>query len=419
MVIEEKTVKRTKSKGIITNYSFKNTWSTLTPNFSLEAVVDLVDKDPVARGAINHFVSKCMEGDYAIIDRKNKHYKRDEELRLEEKYNFRTKVLRKIFLACKFFNNVFIEIVRNSDGDTKSLNILDTTNVHVITKPNGDLEKLRSKNPNPLNGEYPEWSADDVVWVKFNDRTVGWAPIDFRALWENLLMKQYVRKYVAWLWKTGQYRLLYNPKDASDQDIEDFLAFLENNDENPTQPFILKGDLETKLLRDMKESESIDVLLKYLDNQTLILLRVPPVDAGIPDASGRSSADAQTNNLITSVSDMHKVVEDYVNYELFPKIKKGTLLLKFGPVDRFAEKQVFEVVQIMKSVNMTDEVCKNYMEDRGLFFSSDTIFNQPEEDDKTNPRDKDMAPSRIGKGAGEGNKAQEKVTTRPDQIKKE
>ena len=35
-----------------------------------------------------------------------------------------------------------------------------------------------------------------------------------------------------------------------------------------------------------------------------------------------------------------------------------------------------------------------------------------------NPRDKDTAPSRTGKGTGEGNKAQDVVTTRQDQIKK-
>ena len=46
-------------------------------------------------------------------------------------------------------------------------------------------------------------------------------------------------------------------------------------------------------------------------------------------------------------------------------------------------------------------------------------INKPDEEPGIdNPRDKDTMPSRTGKGTGEGNKAQEEVTTREDQIKK-
>lgn len=419
----EEIIKRADSKGVLKSFTANILTATVTPNFSFDAVIDLLDKDPIARGAVNHWVAKAMEGDYAILNRESQLYDRVAELRLEEKYNFRTNILRKIFLSAKFFNNVFIEIVRDSDGRTKELNILDSNNVEAITKQNGDLEKLKSKIASPIDGTYPEWEGKDVVWIKFGDRTTGWAPVDFRALWENLLLKQYIFRYTAWLWKTGQYRLMYNPKAAADSDIEDFIAFMQKNEGNPFTPFIFKGELDTKILRDISETKDITELLKYVDNQTLVLLRVPPVDAGIPDASGRSSADAQSNNLITSIVDIHKIVEDSINYDLFPKINKSTMMIRFGPVDRFAEKQVFEVVQIMKSMGMTDDICIEFMKDRGMFFADEKVFNEPIEADPImgaakNPRDKDNAPSRKGKGAGEGNKEQEQVTTRTDQLKK-
>jgi hypothetical protein len=53
---------------------------------------------------------------------------------------------------------------------------------------------------------------------------------------------------------------------------------------------------------------------------------------------------------------------------------------------------------------------------------TEKVFNEPLLDPvakATNPRDKDMAPSRQGKGTGEGNKPQEEVTTRPDQLAKQ
>jgi len=151
-------------------------------------------------------------------------------------------------------------------------------------------------------------------------------------------------------------------------------------------------------------------------------MRIPPNDAGIPDSSGRSNADAQANNLSTTIISFKKTVEDYLNFDLFTKMNMGTYLLKYGPTDRYEEKQVFEVVQIMQSLNMDDEAMQEYIKDRGLYFSTKKYFKEPELDPLTmaagaNPRNKDMAPSRLGKGAGEGNKPAAKPTTRPDQLK--
>ena len=165
-------------------------------------------------------------------------------------------------------------------------------------------------------------------------------------------------------------------------------------------------------------------LLKYYDSNTLILLRIPPIDAGIPDASGRSNADTQTNNLSTHVSSWKKVVEDTINFELFPKINKSNNLLKFGPNDRFSEKQVFETIQIMKSINMTDEAVKEYLADKGMFWAA-KLFMDPMENMPgmvPNPRDKDTMPSRTGKSPQEAPDrvgTGEQSTTKESQLRAE
>jgi len=421
MTKSKKYIKRAHSKAALTNFTWGKVGGTVFPNFSFKLVIDLLEKDPVARGALNHFVDKCVEGDYAIIKRDNLSYDKAKELTLDEKYKFRTEILRKIYLMGKLFNNVFIEVVRAGDGSTKALNVLDTMSVDAQTAPNGDLVKLVSKTRNPVTGEEVTWSKDDITWIKLGDRTVGWAPVDMKALWENLLLKQYIRNYSAWLWKTGQYRLMYNFKNASKADIDDFMAFNRRYAENFDVPAIAKGEMETKILRDMKETDSLIGYLKYLDNQTLILMRIPPNDAGIPDASGRSNADAQANNLSTTIISFKKTIEDYLNFDLFNKINMGTYLIRYGPIDRYEEKQVFEVVQIMQSLNLSDELMQEYIKDRGLYFGEKKYFKEPEVDPLAmaagNPRGKDMAPSRLGKGAGEGNKPAEAPTTRPDQLK--
>lgn len=414
-----------KSEYLKRAYS-KQTLSTFTPNtqaptvyadFSFEAVLKMVDNDPVARGAVNHFVDKCMEGDYAIVTRDTNKYDRETEMTLDEKYMFRTNILRKSFLTAKLFNNVFIEIVRDTENKTKSINVMDTMIVDPITAPNGDAISYRSKIPDTVKGEYTTWNKNDITWIKYNDRTAGFAPVDLKALWENLLAKDYLRQYIGWLWKTGQYRLIYNFKNgASDKDVVDFLVYLRKNQDNPSAPLIAKGEMEATVLRDMKETESLVQLLDYYDNQTLILLRVPPTDAGVRDASGRASSDSQSNNFTTSVVGLRKLVEDFINFDLFPKISKGNTLLRFAPVDRFFEKKVIEIIQVFKSLGMTNDAMIEYLQDNGMYFKAEKVF-----EDVPDPNElltQGTAISRMDKGAGEGNKKKETVSTREDQVKK-
>lgn len=417
-----KFIKRDNSKNALRAFNYVVDDQTVFPDFSMQSCIDMIDNDPVARGALAAFASKFLEADYSIVKRDSLDYDKSFELLLNTKYMFRTKIWAKIGLLGKLFQNVFIEIVRDSEG-VKDLNILDSTTVKPVTANNGDAIKFKSTTFDEDKIETViEWDKKDIVWLKFGDRTEGFAPINYKALYQNLLAKEYVTRYVAWLWQTGQYRLLYNPKSAGKEDIKDFLAYARKADINYKAPMIMKGELETKILRDIKETEEIERLLKYYDSQTLILMRTPPIDVGIPDASGRSNADAQSNSFSTEIKYFQKIAEDYINFELFPKMNKGKTLLRVGPTDRFAEEQVLKNIQVMKSFGASDEWCKEYINDRGMYFGASEMFTpEPEMTQATmsNPRDKDDAPSRQGKTSGTAN---EKVgtgsqgTTREDQL---
>jgi hypothetical protein len=420
-------VKRAFSKAPLVNFIWGPAQSVF-PDFNPEAVLQMINEDPVARGALLHKVDKCMEGDYCVLTREELDYDRSFELLLDTKYKFRTDILRKTFLYLSLFNNAYIEVVKNTDNTTKALNVLDTPNVAPRTEPNGDPISYKLVT-SPVQAD-PEWSKDMIVWVKLNDRNRGIAPLDLQALWRILHIKKFILRYVGWAWETGQYRIVHNLKDSSDKDIQDFLAYNRKVDSDYSKPFLAKGEYTTSMLRDMKETEYVVQMLKWLDNQICILLRVPPIDVGIPDSSGRSNADAQSNNFHTHVGALRKIVEDAVNFDLLPKINKSNNLLRFGPIDRFAEKQVYEVAQIMKSIGMKTEVIEEYLADKGIVFEEEELFEDPVEqaaqmadatnvaspDGSKNPRNKDMAPSRRGKGTGEGNKAQDEVTTREDQL---
>jgi hypothetical protein len=408
-------IKRAYSKDTLRSFVWNTNQATVYPDFSFDTLLSMIDSDPVARGALIHFVDKCMEGGYNIINKEKFSYSRKDEIKLDEKYQFRQEFLRKTFQMLKIYNNVYWEIVRKTNGETKFINVLDSYNIEPITDSNGDTIKFKSRIPNAKTGVYPEWPAKDIVWLKYGDRGQGWAPVDMKAMYETLVAKDYVRRYVAWLWKTGQYRVLYNFKNASDKDVTDFLVFARKHDNNYKTPFVTKGEVETRVLRDIKETENITELMKYYDSQILINMRIPPIDAGIPDATGRSNADAQSNNLSTHITSIKKAIADKINWELFPKINKGNSMLVFSPNDRFAEKSVFENVQIMNSIGMSNEAIEEYLMDKGIAFETKEAFKpqmNPMEmmGNSDNPRNKDMMPSRqknsvdsgvTSKGTGE------------------
>lgn len=405
------------SKAVITTSNWRTSVANVFPDFDLHKIETMIDYDPIARGALNHFVAKCMEGDISFIKKDTYKYDESTEKSLMEKHNFRTDVLRKIFRQLKLWNNAFVEIVRTTDNETKAINVLNSQNVDVVTEINGDPKLFSWKIVDPVTGKYPEWNKDDIVWIKYNDESKGYATVDLQALWENLCIKSYIREYIGWLWKTGQYRVMYG-FEAPQRVVDDFIAYLKNTEENFRAPLLFGGEFKTQLIRDIRENDSIVRLLDQLDYQTAVLLRVPPSELGLPDASGRGNSDAQSNSFSTDVVDMKKVAEDFVNFKLFPRINKNNTIMRFAPNDRFSEKQAWEVIQIMKSAGCTNDVCVEYLQDRGMFYAAEIFKEEEMLDSVKNPRDKDMMPSRIGNGTGEGNQKQDEVTTREDQIRK-
>jgi len=414
-------VKNADSKEPIRRY-WPSKWSaTVTPDFDFDEALNMLDADPVASGAIEHYVDKSMEGNWSIIKRDDGSYDKAYEDVLKYKLDFETSVLRKIFYVGKLFNNVFLEVVKNTDGSLKDTNILDSTNIEVVTETNGDVIHYKSKIPNPLSGEYPTWAPEEVVWFKFSDRDGSYGHVNVQSLWNNLLMKKFVTRFVTWLWETGQYRVVHNFAAADDKVVKDFVAYNKKNESDYRQPFLTQGGYSATILRDMKETESLVELLKYLDSETLILLRIQPSAAGVADASGRSSSDSQSNDVNTHVRSRKKVVKSGID-KFFGLVNHGNNAIIFGPGDKFEVKNVLENVQLMKSAGFTDDVCVEYMRDNGMVWQDKKVFNEPEQEaDIKNPRDKDNMPSRIGKGAGEANEAigtGEQATTREDQLVK-
>jgi hypothetical protein len=367
------------------------------------------------------FIDAFMEGDYAILKKDSLEYDKEFEQKLDKEYNFEEEVIRGFAIMGKFYRNVFVEIVRAPlSGEVSALNVLSSDSVDPVTKPNGDVIKYIGKVPDPLTGKRPEWGKDEIVWYKVEDHKRGFSPMDLKVLFNVLQAKAWVQRYVAWLFKTGQYRIVYNFKSASDKDVEDFLAYARRHADNFDAPLIAKGEMESKVLRDMKETNDLIALLKYYDSQILVAMRVPPIDAGIPDASGRSNADAQDNNHATHIRSMKKVFTNTTNFDLFPKMKKGNSIIRFGPLNRFERKQVIDNLIGLKKAGFSEDFVKEYLQDEGMFFGTEKLFEPLPEPvlgapgaGKENDPDAESRKPQGKQGTGEA------ASTRSDQVKKE
>jgi len=422
-----KLVKKANSRQSLRAFVNNSSGATILPDYSFSVVNGMIESDPVASGAVKHFVDKVVEGGFSVLKKDTLVIDETFEKELLYDFSWNTNIIKKITLIGKLYSNVFLEIVRGSTGKAINFNVLDSTNIEPITKSNGDPLKYKSKVPNPGTKTYSEWDAKDIVWFKFDGRTNGWAEVDIKALYTVLMQKNYINRFISWAWMTGQYRVVHNFKTSSSSVVQDFMAYNAKVDDDFTKPFIAGGEYHNSILRDMKEIDSLQDYLKYLDNQIVILLRVPPIDVGIPDSSGRSNADAQSNNLVTTVKSFKLTIADG-NNELFRKINHGNNILVFKPSDRFEESMIFENVRSLKNIGMTDDALKEYMTSKGIVFKTKTLFEKfedPKSGNKFNnplpTSDPEAAPSRERKGVGQANNkigTGNEGTTRDDQLVK-
>lgn len=414
-------LKRDDSKDQILNYSFSTSSQTVFPNFNLSKVTEMMDNDPVARGAFSAYVDKCMEGGYSILKRNTKELDEAEQLRMEEKWMFNTKVLRKLFIQLKLYNNAFVEIIRNSKKEVTDVNVLDTENIEPITEPNGDPVMYKSRSIPAGSNEQPTWDEEEIVWYKLNDVSRGWAPVDLKALYTTLLTKEYVLRFMAWLWKTGQYRLTYQfNSGVANRDINDFLAMARKLDFDFSKPSIYKGEGVAQVLRGMQENESAVKMLEYLDQQILISMRIPGIDAGFMNSGSRSDTDGAKSTLSTHVKSVKSIIADYTNFTLFPRINKSNSFLLFKPTDRLDTAKILDMVTVMSNLGMTDQAKKELLVQEGLAFSGKEWF-KPDEDKPTRSTTGQAlgAESREGKTEGDMNEqigTGEESTTRQDQM---
>lgn len=376
-VVTEEFVSNANSKAILNDYYSYTTNSelVLTPDFEPKKALEVIKNDPVVKGAIITKVDKILESGWRItgVDKKSRKAQLENKLR-ELRFN---RLLRKILFSAVLYNNAFTEIVRKG-SEVTDINFLDPDTIDIITAKNGDVIRYDQKDVKSNKNTPVTWSKDDVWHFKYNDITSNvWAEFDMRAIYETVLLKDKIRAWIYWFFKTNQSKGLFNIKQAGETQIRNFISYLKAAEADPTKPVILEGDIEYQLLRKFsEEGMSLVQMLDWCDTQILSLLQVPPIAVGKMDTSGRSNSVEAYSALATAVYGIQQSLEDDITYDLFPKIGFPKCVFSFGVLDYVNEEKVFKIVALMKQSGFEDDAITEWMNSQGLMFETEQVFKE-------------------------------------------
>jgi len=413
------------SRGYIKDYynttTNKNTNSVaqfgLTPVFDRNKALEAIRKDSTVMSAITTLVDKSIENGYRIKKADGKSNDKAFKKKLKDlKFDI---LLRQIFYNLYAYNNAFIEIVNDGSGNVKELHILDTTMTEPIATPHGKVTAYIQN----VTGEKPiTWSPDKITHIPVTKLTTSiWGELDIETIYSKVLIKQYIDAYLGWLFGTNQFKGFYNIKDATSVQIKDFISHIKKSETNINLPIVAEGDITYQILRDFSDGETILKVKESCDTDILTLFQVPPVLMGKPGDSNRSNSDSQEGSLATRVGSIHKLVQDYLYFDLFPKIGFNKNEIEFNPIVKSSMSKMLENAERMINMGFEPAKVELYLKGEGFPVTGKLFKPKEELEEKSKSKSMDMYPSRKGKEEGVAN---EKIgvgsesTTRDDQIHK-
>jgi len=423
MVSKNETISKS-SKGLIYKYydsakklDRNNAQFGLMPEFSREKVLEAVRTDGTVIAGITTLVDKSIEYGWKIHgkDGKSKELKFDQSLK-DLKFK---KLMRQILYNLYTYNNVFIEIVKDGNGKVKELHLLETTQTEPVADKHGKVVGYIQVVPDEDPSGFPSWTPEEVTHIAATRLTTNiWGELDIQSIYTSVLIKQYVYAYLGWLFGTNQFRGFHNIKNASDDQVKQFISYLKRSENDITKPLIAWGDVEYQILRDFKDGDSILSLINKCDDNILTLLQVPPVLMGKPGDSNRSNSDAQTMSLATRVSSIQKLCEDSFENDLFVKMGYKKVVLTFNPINKVGMTRLLENAERMKTMGFKDKKIEEYLKLEG-FPIDGSLFEIVHVDKPDEEKSEDMFPSRKRKLPDEMQKkvgSGEEGSTREDQL---
>jgi hypothetical protein len=431
MVNKEETIQQA-SKGYIKDFynntmyltRDKNNFGSL-PSFDRQKALNAIRKDSTVQTTVTTLVDKTLENGYKFSADDGKS-RLDEFKIISKKVNF-DRILRNILTQIYGYQNAFIENVKDGNSKIKELHVLETTQtepqVDIHGKIIGYIQNIPITENLSMSGDnVPTWTPDEITHIKVNTLTNSpWSDLDIERIYIFVELKQYIYKYVSWLFATNQFRNFYNIKDASEDAIKDFLSYVRKGNDDILMPLIAEGEIQNQILRDFKDGTNILSWVDKCDVNIMNLMQVPPIAGGETGESNRSSADKQDQMLATRIKSIQKLLKDYFENDLFPKMGFDKIKIEWNPLLKTDLSKLLENAERMKNMGFDIKKIEEYLKIEG-FPVEGKLFDREIIDinkQSLNTKSEDMYPSRQRKDSDETSKnigSGEESTTREEQI---
>lgn len=417
----ETLVKNAESEGLMKDYLTETRqrpddrpYFGYRPTFDPEKSLEVIRNDPVVRAAAITVVDKVVEGGWRIDGTDDR--SREGELTERLKSARFDRLIRKIVYNLIMYNNAFVEIVRDGNEDMRDMNLLETNFMKIDAQPNGDVLGYFQDVTLARLQDRPYWDAEDVSHIKLDDFTTNvWSELNVEALYETILIKDYARQWLHWFFSTNQLRPMIGLENATDPTVKEFLTYLKAAEKHIDRPIPYREKLQIERLQEFdKTGLTVLELIRWCDEQIMVLMQAPPIAVGFPDKSGRSNSFEQDKSLYTRVRTIHNLLEDDFTYDLFKKAGFPKAKFKFNIPDQATKEKVLDNVLKMRNSQFTSDAIEEYMEDSGMVFTTEKVFKSDEEIAGLSNKDlgtgneglkgnqsADAAPSRERQGASE------------------
>jgi HK97 family phage portal protein len=397
-------------RGLTTGFGSRQSSDfTVVPDTNLSRVLEVVQNDPVVRGAVTTLVDRTLEPGYGFYA-KDKRSRREAAEELMESLKFELllpSLLQHIFT----YSNAFIEVVRAGD-EPRELHMLDPRYLEIQADKHGEILRYVME----VNENTATWGPDEVVHLKTTPLgNMVWGDVDIKALWTACALKHHIKKLMLWQFETNQFRPLLNIQNASDEQIKRFLTFLREAQHDIKRLVPIEGEVEAHFINKEMDYSKLKELMAYLDYEILNLLQVPPISVGLPGDSNRSNADAQERAFNTRIRSIQRLLENIISIELMPKLGYEKVYLRFNVTDEKVMMETLEMAERMHNMGIKEELIKEFLESKGWDFPEGTIFDPEAKVQKS----MDQYASRQGKGPREANDKKgtgDRAETREDQL---
>lgn len=329
--------------------------------------------------------------------------------------------VRQLVMNVSLYGNAFTEIERLPSGSPSALHFVEThTIAPVDLEGHGEvdyyLQELYTKVQLPADNVY-HWRLDRIS-------SSQWGEVPVQPIAQYVALKLFIKNHVTRLFKNNEFRpVTYVEPGLRKEELDRVVSSLIASKSDPEKPLLNFGNGRSEALSTFTDGTEFREWINLCDSAILTQMQVPPIMAGMPDNSGRSSGEQATYKAFnTHIKGLMNILEEEFK-SLFTKVGLTGVELTFGAIDDKTERDLVDVALKLKSMGAKPKKLTEWMNKNGFDIDEDffdeEFFMNPTKTDANQMTNADPLGSRAGKPPGQMNErvgTGSEGTTRRDQI---